>query len=609
MSGDGDDSNATKRRRKNRWGDAPPSEADRPSTNGQAPPEDAKAKALALQESIRQRLAALKSKQTAAPIIKRPLETTTTIATTQQNEEPPRKKAKHFELDMTVTGPTFAETPKPKINPYLSIQEQEEPELDERLVRAAKPRHRHRALTFVEPGTFVEIAERKRQKAANAVESGFASGRKAGMYVKAADMAKVYGGSTEDGALSATAAPRADANPEFRVPIMEWWDIELLPHKLKKQVTALEDRALKHAAKARLRHLSATNSSAAPEEEDDFVELQTACVQQASLSYSRTAALVQHIVPISTSTKPPPQPVLYLTRKERKRQRKLRRAEKQRELQDLQAAGLIPPPEPRLTLKNFIKVMGDQAFVDPSQMERKVNEQMQARQEAHLRKNEASRLTKEQRSEKRARRLLEDTSQAVTVALFWVKDMSHPYHRAKVELNARQNNITGGVLECEHPKMACVICEGGPRAIKRYTRLMLVRMKWTGADDGEQEGYDDSEEEETQDGQVKAHKVRDTMRNACLLLHGEKTLTLFLFLQFNPENKCELVWTGLATRHLFKGFVFQSCETSDVARKVLKAKGVGHFWDQVLTHASGRGESFHLKLASDNDEESMAMEE
>ena len=219
------------------------------------------------------------------------------------------------------------------------------------------------------------------------------------------------------------------------------------------------------------------------EDDEDVEELRKSCFEQASLSYSKTAALVQHIVPIETRSKPPPQPVLHLTKKERKRQRKLRRAEKQRELQDMQSAGLIPPPEPRLTLKNFIQVMGDQAFVDPSQMERKVSEQMQARQQAHLERNEAKKLTKEERSEKRTRKLQEDTTESVTVALFWVKDMSHPYHRAKVELNARQNNITGGVLECEHPSMACVICEGGPKAIKRYIRLMTVRMKWQGMDD------------------------------------------------------------------------------------------------------------------------------
>jgi hypothetical protein len=52
--------------------------------------------------------------------------------------------------------------------------------------------------------------------------------------------------------------------------------------------------------------------------------------------------------------------------------------------------------------------------------------------------------------------------------------------------------------------------------------------------------------------------------------------------------------------------VFQACDTSNqVGTKILWAKGVGHFWDQFLTHASGQGESFQLKLAdsSDNNED------
>ena len=565
-----------KRKRRKRWGDAPPSAetetAPASSTiNNGAPPDDSKAKALALQESIRQRLAALKSKQ-AVPSVsnKRPAETEV-----QQQQQPPVKKAKHFELDMSVTGPTFQEKPTKKVNPYLDLADNdetnEEAVEDERLVRASKPRQRHKALSFVEPGTFVEIAERKRQKAANALAAGFSSGRKTGMYVTASDMANVYGSSTVEETDSATVV-RPDADPDDRDPIVEWWDVDLLPSKLKKQVTAQEGKALTKRTKAQLQQLSTNEASMPEEEEQDDEKLRITCFEQASLSYSKTATLVQHIVPIRTNAKPPPQPVLHLTKKERKRQRKLRRAEKQRELQDMQAAGLIPPPEPRLTLKNFIQVMGDQAFVDPSQMERKVAEQMQARQQAHLQRNEANRLTKQQRAEKLARKLQEDTTGSVSVALFWVKDMSHPYHRAKVELNARQNNITGGVLECEHPSIACVICEGGPKAIKRYIRLMTVRMKWTGTDDVVEEDEEDEEE--------KTHK-------------------------FNPENKCELVWTGMGTRRLFKSFVFQSCESSDVARKVLKAKGVGHFWDQVLIHASGRGESFNLKLASEDGDVTM----
>ena len=103
---------------------------------------------------------------------------------------------------------------------------------------------------------------------------------------------------------------------------------------------------------------------------------------------------------------------------------------------------------------------------------------------------------------------------------------------------------------------------------------MLVRMKWKGPDNADEE--EDDEDEDDEEG-VKRHK-------------------------FNPENKCELVWTGMATKRFFKGFVFQACETSDQASKILRAKGVGHFWDQVLTHASGRGDVFNLKLAESDGE-------
>ena len=65
----------------------------------------------------------------------------------------------------------------------------------------------------------------------------------------------------------------------------------------------------------------------------------------------------------------------------------------------------------------------------------------------------------------------------------------------------------------------------------------------------------------------------------------------------------------MGAKRLFKGFVFQTCETSDVARKVLANKGVGHYWDQVLTHASGRGDSFHFKLANDDDDDDDDQEE
>jgi U4/U6 small nuclear ribonucleoprotein PRP3 len=584
----------SKRRRKRRWGDVDPAAA--PAVPPPAPPAggggaiDSKAKALALQASIKARLEALKAKTGPVTSKKRPPPTKTSA---QQQQQPSTKRAKVYELDLSVTGPTFHEKAapeKPKINPYLAHtikednEESEETEafVDERLT-TRRERKRHKELNFVEPGKFVEIAERKRTKAANAEQSGFASGRKAGMYFQSSNMANIYGSTEVLDDDDSRVAPRAEANEKTVMPfVVEWWDLELLPGTLKKQVGTYEGKVLSKAAQSQMQQLDTSSKKGsgviANLVNPEVDELRNQCFDQAMLSYSKTAALVQHIIPIKPQNAkdgPEAEPTLYLTKKERKRQRKLRREEKQRELQDLQAAGLMPPPEPRLTLKNFIRVLGDQAFVDPSQMEQKVTQQVQARQRAHMERNEANKLTKEQRSTKLAKKYMEDTSGGLHVALFYVKDMSHPYHRTKVDLNAQQYNITGGVVECQNPQLSCVICEGGPKAIKKYTRLMMVRMKWKGPDNAEEEEDDDEQEDE--EG-VKPHK-------------------------FNPENKCELVWTGMASKRFFKGFVFQACETSDQASKILRAKGVGHFWDQVLTHASGRGESFQLKLGESDDDE------
>jgi U4/U6 small nuclear ribonucleoprotein PRP3 len=680
----GDDGHAKKDRRKRRWGNAAPDAepvAGAPAVSAatSAAPMDPKAKVLAMQESIRARLAAAKAKQAGVGTVAAPAQLPPTAASasasvpaandgsTSFKKRPAEtsaaslaadtttsKRAKVYELDMTVTGPIAPASNKPvrKINPYLahlevaakpkakdsdssaaaadiaSIDDDDE-NVDDRLVRTSKPRQRHKTMSFVEPGTYQELAERKRDMAKAAAASGFVSGRKTGhtihshtMGASDTTMAAVYGGqgamttttSTDDVDDDGTLAPRADAHPDTTMPLaLEWWDVELLPLKLKKQVAAAESQKLSKQTQAALHNLGTTvdndaggnvngnendkkESAALNSKENEQQQLQAKCLEQASLSYSKTAALVQHIVPVkppNANTAPAKQAVLHLTKKELKRQRKLRRGAKQRELQDLQAAGLIPAPEPRLTLSNFIRVLGDQAFLDPSHMEQKVAEQMQARQRAHLETNLSNKLTKEQRAAKRAKKLEEDVSQGVTVAIFYVKDMSHPYHRTKVDLNAQQNFLTGGVLECQDPALSCVIIEGGPKAIKRYTRLMTVRMKWAGPD-GASDGYEEEQVEEEGD-----QDDDDDTKEAPP--------------KFNPDNKCELVWQGMGVKRLFKGFVFQSCESSDQARKVLKQKGVAHYWDQVLQHASGRSDNLQLKLTStdnqDDDDNAFAQDD
>ena len=608
---DADDEEDCKKGRKRRWGAVtePQPSHEVPSAPAPIAPLDAAAQKLALQESIRSKLAALKAKQQPSLPMKRPSETNNATATTVAATN--NKRAKVFDIDFAETAPTFQRakeqvvtTLKPQRvdNPYLSTQQEggeQQAVEDFSLVRASKPRSRHKALLFVEPGKFVEIAERKRHKALNAAACGFTSGRKKGEYVAQATMAHVYGAGTAGADENKSffhpslLPERAELRYDHTPFVMEWWDMDLLPSKLKKIVAQAEGKALAEQTQAQLEQLGRSTAEEqtgqgsnqqdkklpAKPSHEVFTELRNSCCQQASLSCSKTAALVQHIVPM----KPPhahkdadAKPILRLTKRELKRQRKLRRQETQRGLQDRQAAGLEPPPEPRLTLKNFIRVLGDQAFLDPSQMEQKVMEQIQARQKAHLERNDANKLTKEQRVARKKQKLQQDATQGVTkVALFFVLDMSHPYHRAKVDLNAQQNMITGGVLECENPSLVCVIAEGGPKAIQRYKRLMMVRMKWTGTGD-------DNEEEEPTDRDEDPASVH----------------------KFNKGNRCALVWEGQVTKRVFPNFVFQSCETAVQARKVLKAKGVEHYWDQVMEHARGAKQGIQLKLVESDTEDS-----
>ncbi|KAL3809090.1 hypothetical protein ACHAXA_011778 [Cyclostephanos tholiformis] len=566
------------------------------------------------------------------------------------------------------------------------------PVVDPRL--ATRPdRPRTRPLNFVVPGTYVALGERKRMLAANAMESGYITGRKAGNVLRSVGMGGGDGGIIDDLAASSAVvsdgdrplggddlygssvagkavemrlparvdAPEMDMDDPRRIVVvgdggvgggggrggkkssttydagpdgygngdeataltlnramgsmpyaMEWWDAELLPGKLRKELAGEEGRAIASRVVAANKKRLGGRKGAADDDDvhgrggggaDDAAsgndastryrsrrerheKLIARCYGQASLSHSKTHGLIQHPVPVLTPAQKSAMeasrampPTLHLTKAERKRHRKLRRAERLREVQDMQAAGLVPPPEPRLTLSNYMKVLGDQAILDPSRMEAAVMSQIQGRKMKHERMNAERKLTREQKAAKHARKLEEDTSQGVRVALFYVRDMGHPYHRTKVDLNAQQNGITGGVLECDRGVggrgMALVVAEGGERAIKRYTRLMTVRMRWKGED-----FYEDDDDDGGEDLMVGDDEgVGDGADGGG---GGEKRK------KFNPNNECELIWTGMAIKRAFHSFMFQNADSSVVARKILEAKGVAHYWDLAVQHAERR---------------------
>ena len=69
-------------------------------------------------------------------------------------------------------------------------------------------------------------------------------------------------------------------------------------------------------------------------------------------------------------------------------------------------------------------------------------------QRAHEAANAARKLTPEARKEKTVKKLKEDTSLGVSVAVFRVQDLGNQQKKFKVDINAQQLYMTGGFLRC-----------------------------------------------------------------------------------------------------------------------------------------------------------------
>ncbi len=190
---------------------------------------------------------------------------------------------------------------------------------------------------------------------------------------------------------------------------IEWWDEALLPKGI---------REYKSAGKL---PPSACTTEA----------LYNACTLEACSTHK----YVQHPPPsvgyASTPVNGSAIPV-YLTKRERKRVRRQNRMEKEQDKRDKIALGLIPPPEPKMKLSNFMAILGEKAVADPSKMEKLVRTQVSARIQKHLEHNAAKKLTPGERRAKSKSKYARDAERGLFAAVFHVADLSGPRQRFKV---------------------------------------------------------------------------------------------------------------------------------------------------------------------------------
>lgn len=257
---------------------------------------------------------------------------------------------------------------------------------------------------------------------------------------------------------------------------------------------------------------------------------------------SLVTVYVQHPAPIS-----PPweknlskDTELFLTKKEFKRIRKNTRAEKHKETQDRIRLGLDPAPPPKIKLSNVMTIYTDEAVKDPTALEKRAREAVQERKEAHQQDNESRKLTSEQRYEKFVAKLEREKEKAVFSAVFRVEDFSDNRHKFLVNYNAKKLQLSGMVIFNE--KFNLIVVEGGALAIRKFTRLLIERIKWT-----------EAAEPREKDGVKEAKKD----------LSG---------------NKCALIWTGQLKASKFMKWTLQDAETEQDAKDILSRNHAENYW-------------------------------
>lgn len=256
----------------------------------------------------------------------------------------------------------------------------------------------------------------------------------------------------------------------------------------------------------------------------------------------KISVYVEHPVPIEPPAEappPPPQP-LKLTKKEMKKLRTQRRQAREKEKQALIAQGLLEPPKPKVKISNLMRVLGEEASMDPTAIEKEVKKQMEERQRAHEDRNLARQLTPAEKREKKLKKMFDsDIPNETHVAVFRIRRLDNPQHKFKVDVNARENRLTGVCLITSD--MVLVVVEGVPKAIKRYSKLLLNRIDWN-AD-----------------------------------VEGGATTSSF----DKGHNKCECIWQGIVPKPNFRKFRVEDCELETLARRTLAGAGVEHYWDMA----------------------------
>lgn len=268
---------------------------------------------------------------------------------------------------------------------------------------------------------------------------------------------------------------------------------------------------------------------------------------------------IQHpvlLVPPQEKNMPAPKP-MPLTKVEQKKKRRQTRQAVLKEKQAKQRLGLEPPEPPKVKKSNLMRVLGEQAVKDPTAVEQRVNREIAERAEKHEQTNLERKLTKEERAAKLADQQEKDAAKGIYMCVFRIDNLSFGKHRYKVDMNAKQQALTG--ITILNPKLNLVVVEGGTHSINAYKKLMLNRIDWTEISPPSSTKVPDAKDEAAKAWWLKPEEDNGQLKDL-------------------SENRCVLIWEGQVKERVFKKWSSKACETDGDARRALERMKMENMW-------------------------------
>ena len=239
-----------------------------------------------------------------------------------------------------------------------------------------------------------------------------------------------------------------------------------------------------------------------------------------------------------------------LTLKEKKKllhQKRMRIANDEREQIKL---GLKQPKKPKIKEKNKLNLLKEK-FISPTEIDLYVKKQYEIRKKKMLEENEKRKLTKEQKKEKIKKKFEKDLKDGTYASLFKVKFLTSDKNRFKIDKNSQQLYLTGlCLMNRENALSNLIYVEGGYKAIQRFKKLVLRRIKWN----------------ETEKNLI--NEYNNNYKNI-----GNNLNNIF-------EN-CKLIWEGSIKKRNCVNWKMREIKSEQDAISILKEKNLEYIWNMI----------------------------